>query len=113
MRRSRWLVRVGTLAAVLAVGVASTPSASASGLGYWTAQHDGTVLAVGDAHSYGSMAGVPLTQPIVAMAATPTHHGYWLVARDGRIFSVGDARFFGPDRGVPLGQLHLGPPPPP
>ncbi len=72
-------------------GIASTPD----GGGYWTVSSTGAVTAVGDAVSYGSLVGTPLTAPIVAMAATPTGHGYWLVASDGGIFSFGDAAFHG------------------
>src|SRR6478735_2752302 len=91
---------VGALVAALAIGfcglfIASSSSASATGLGYWTAQGDGSVQAIGDAPFLGSMGGHHLTQLIAGMAATPTREGYWLVARDGGIFSFGDAHFYG------------------
>ena len=38
---------------------------------------------------------VPLNQPTVGIAATPSGNGYWLVAADGGIFTFGDAAFFG------------------
>jgi hypothetical protein len=51
---------------------------------------------------HGSTGGLPLNQPIVGMASTPTGNGYWLVATDGGIFTFGDARFYGS-----TGSLHL------
>ncbi len=50
---------------------------------------------MGDAGFYGSLGGVHLNQPIVAIAATTTGHGYWLVAGDGGVFQKGDAPFQG------------------
>ena len=48
------------------------------------------------------MGGLPLNQPIVGMAATPTGKGYWLCAADGGIFAFGDAAFAGS-----MGSQHL------
>src|SRR5581483_9561709 len=49
----------------------------------------------GSNHFFGSTGNIPLNQPIVGMAPTPTGRGYWLVASDGGIFAFGDATFFG------------------
>jgi hypothetical protein len=82
------------------VAVARTPDAR----GAWVATADGHVYTVGDAVSYGSMAGKHLNQAMVGMAATPTGHGYWLVATDGGIFGFGDAVFRGSTGGIRLNQ---------
>jgi hypothetical protein len=55
---------------------------------------DGGIFSFGDAVFHGSMGGIPLNQPIVGMAATPSGNGYWEVAADGAIFSFG-APFYG------------------
>ena len=66
------------------------------------------VLSYGDAGFYGSTGGVPLTRPIVGMAATPTGTGYWTVASDGGIFAFGDARFHGSTGAIKLNQPIVG-----
>jgi len=53
------------------------------------------VFSFGNAAFWGSAGVVPLTEPIVGMASTPTGNGYWLVASDGGVFSYGDAEFLG------------------
>jgi hypothetical protein len=58
--------------------------------------------------TYGSLAGQPLSQPIVGIAATQTSHGYWMVASDGGIFSFGDATFLGSTGNVRLNQPIVG-----
>jgi len=63
--------------------------------GYRLAGSDGGVFAFGGAGYFGSMGGVALNQPVVAMAATPSNRGYWLVGADGGVFAFGDARFHG------------------
>jgi hypothetical protein len=84
--------------AVTFTGIASTPS----GNGYWLVDSSGAVHPHGAARSYGSMAGVPLNQPINHLVSTPDGKGYWMVAADGGIFSFGDARFYGSMGGRPL-----------
>ena len=84
--------------------IARTPD----GKGYWLVGRNGAVLAFGDAHSYGSLAGLPLNQPIVAMAATPDGKGYWLAGTDGGVFCFGDAGFHGSAGSLRLNQPILG-----
>ena len=75
----------------------ATPAAAATG--------DDTVLAVGDATFAGSTSGVPLSQPVVGLAARPNGDGYWEVARDGGVFNFGRASFLGSTGDIRLGQL--------
>jgi hypothetical protein len=63
--------------------------------GYWLAGSDGSVSAHGDAVGYGSLLGVRLNKPVVAIAATRDGRGYWLAAADGGVFTFGDAGFYG------------------
>jgi L,D-peptidoglycan transpeptidase YkuD (ErfK/YbiS/YcfS/YnhG family) len=86
---------------VSAVALARTHDGS----GYWVTTSKGTVFPFGDAHSYGSITGLSLNQPIVGMAPTSDGGGYWLVASDGGIFGFGDAVFYGS-----TGALHLNKP---
>jgi outer membrane protein assembly factor BamB len=79
--------------------------ASLPGGGYHLAAGDGGVFAFGDAGFLGSLGGVRLSSPIVAMASTVDGGGYWLVAADGGVFAFGDAGFLGS-----LGGTHLGSP---
>jgi SpoIID/LytB domain protein len=79
--------------------------ASGGATGYWVADAAGGVYAFGAARQLGSMAGKPLTAPIVGMAAVPGGAGYWMVATDGGIFSFGKARFHGSE-----GAHHLNKP---
>src|SRR5271166_2247246 len=73
-------------------------------VGYWEVASDGGLFSFGDANFFGSMGGMPLNKPIVAMAATPDGGGYWEVASDGGLFSFGDANFFGSMGGMPLNK---------
>jgi hypothetical protein len=84
----------------ISVGMALT----ADGRGWWVAGADGSVGTGGSARSYGSVASLPLSQPIVGIAATPSGRGYWLVASDGGIFSFGDAAFFGSTGSIRLNK---------
>jgi hypothetical protein len=81
-----------------AVGIQASPT----GNGYYILTSLGRIFTFGDARSRGSMVGVPLNAPIVAMAPTPGNKGYWLLGRDGGVFSFGDARFYGSMGGVRL-----------
>jgi len=59
---------------------------TADGHGYWLVASDGGIFAFGNATFHGSMGGLSLNRPIVAMAANGMQ-GYWLVAADGGVFS--------------------------
>ena len=72
------------------------------GAGYWLACDNGRIFSFGDAEFHGSAASLPLSTPIVAMAATPDGRGYWLVASGGRVLHYGDAHFYG----SAIAQLH-------
>lgn len=63
--------------------------------GYLRVTATGAVYVYGDAHAYGSMAGIALNKPVVGASSTPHQHGYWMVAGDGGIFAFGSARFYG------------------
>lgn len=84
------------------VGTASVPG------GYYVAGADGAVFTSGSARAFGSMAGKPLTSPIVGIAATADGGGYWLVAADGGVFAFGDAAFHGSMGGSHLNQPIVG-----
>ena len=76
---------------------------------YWTGPAAAPeVFTYGDAAYHGSTAGVPLTRPIVGMAATPSGNGYWTVGSDGGIFTFGDARFLGSTGAVALHRPIVG-----
>ncbi|MCZ7528698.1 MAG: CAP domain-containing protein [Acidimicrobiia bacterium] len=62
----------------------------------------------GDARVFGSGDPLPVSRPVVGMAATPSGNGYWLVASDGGIFSFGDATFHGSTGSLPLNQPIVG-----
>jgi hypothetical protein len=70
-----------------AAGIVSTPD----GRGYWLALQDGGVVAAGDAHLYGSLAGRHLASPVTSLAASPDGRGYWLTTATGQVFAFGDA----------------------
>ncbi|MDQ3385692.1 MAG: L,D-transpeptidase [Actinomycetota bacterium] len=81
------------------VAIASHP-----GGGYWTTTARGEVNSFGGAPFHGSLGGIALTQPIVAMAATANGDGYWLTASDGGVFAFGAARFHGSTGATRLNQ---------
>jgi len=55
-----------------------------------------------------SAPALPLRQPVVGIAATPSGGGYWRVASDGGVFTSGDAKFFGSTGGMRLNQPVVG-----
>jgi uncharacterized protein YkwD len=64
---------------------------------------------IGASTQAGSPApALPLRQPIVGIAATPTGRGYWRVASDGGVFTSGDARFYGSTGNIHLNQPIVG-----
>ncbi|MBW8825505.1 MAG: M23 family metallopeptidase [Acidobacteria bacterium] len=83
------------------------PSTEAGG-GYWAATADGGVFSYGAAVFHGSMGGVKLASPVIALVPTPTGGGYWELSRDGGVFSFGDAAFFGSTGGKKLAAPVVG-----
>ena len=73
--------------------------------GYWLVGSNGAVFPFGDAAELASVAGLPLSAPVVGIASTPDGGGYWEVAADGGIFAFGDAQFYGS-----MGSTHLAQP---
>ncbi|HYD08536.1 MAG TPA: SpoIID/LytB domain-containing protein [Acidimicrobiales bacterium] len=71
-----------------AVGVASMRAES----GLVVASTAGEALGYGAASAPGSMEGIALRAPMVAIAMTPSGEGYWMAASDGGVFAFGDAR---------------------
>ena len=78
------------------------------GLGYRFVASDGGIFDFGSAGFFGSAGGMPINQPVVGMADTPSTNGYWLVASDGGIFSYGDAQFFGSTGALRLNKPIVG-----
>jgi murein DD-endopeptidase MepM/ murein hydrolase activator NlpD len=109
------VVRLAILTAIVIVGAAWTAPAAASTVdvaagpvGWWEAEDNGAVAAQAGAPHHGDARSLPLVQPVVGMAATPTGRGYWLVASDGGIFTYGDATFHGSTGGIALWQPIVG-----
>ncbi|MGH8998333.1 MAG: hypothetical protein ACRDY7_02975, partial [Acidimicrobiia bacterium] len=94
----------------VAWGAGGRPEASAVAApeGVWLAASDGGVFTRGDAPFLGSAGAIPLNQPVVGMAPTPTGNGYWLVAADGGLFTFGDARYHGSTGDLTLNQPVVG-----
>ncbi len=87
------------------LGAGDRLAATPNGQGYWIVTPSGSIADYGTAANFGSEAGKPLNQPIVAIAATPNGQGYWLVASDGGVFTFGNAQFYGS-----TGAIHLNKP---
>jgi hypothetical protein len=87
------------------LGAGDRLAATPDGLGYWIVTPSGSIADYGTAANFGSEAGKPLNQPIVAIASTPNGQGYWLVASDGGVFTFGNAQFYGS-----TGAIHLNKP---
>lgn len=76
-------------------GLCAGLSVGAAG-GVWGAPAtDALRASIGAPACFGSMAGHPLSKPVVGVAATPDGQGYWLAAADAGIFTFGDARYLG------------------
>jgi len=85
------------------VGGAGTGSPSSGGApGFRLVTQAGGVASFGNAAFDGSLAGSPLSAPVVGGAARPRANGYWLLGQDGGVFSFGQAPFFGS-----TGAMHL------
>ena len=56
----------------------------------------------------GLMGAVPLTRPVVGMAASPQGGGYWMVASDGGVFAFGTAGFYGSTGAIKLNRPVVG-----
>src|SRR5439155_4970067 len=59
--------------------------------GYWLVAADGGVFAFGDAAFHGSLGGVDLPSPAVAVVSAPSGKCYWMVTADGPVFPFGGA----------------------
>src|SRR5271166_1401000 len=95
-------------AAVALAGLCAGLSVGAAG-GVWGAPAtDALRASIGAPACFGSMAGHPLSKPVVGVAATPSDQGYWLVASDGGIFTFGDAKFFGSTGAIALNKPIVG-----
>jgi peptidoglycan/xylan/chitin deacetylase (PgdA/CDA1 family) len=109
----RWWA-CGLLVLVVSVFAAGTadagrePLVAVSASGLWTASTAGGVFALGGASLHGSVAGLPLREPVIAVAATPSGAGYWLAALDGGVFAFGDAHYYGSMGGVALNEPIVG-----
>jgi hypothetical protein len=93
---------VGIVNKFVPAGGGVPASGNGAAQGYWEVARDGGVFAFGNAAFYGSLAGLPLSAPIVGMATTFDGAGYWLIGQDGAIYAFGDAAFPNGYRGPPL-----------
>ncbi|HXZ62517.1 MAG TPA: hypothetical protein VEG62_07225, partial [Acidimicrobiales bacterium] len=98
----------GPNATVVVNGVPTGIAATPDGGGFWVADSDGTVVATGDAQSFGTPRMTFGSAPVVGIAATPDGQGYWLVHSDGGVDAEGDAVFHGPASGTPLNAPVVG-----
>src|ERR1700730_9450269 len=99
MRRS-WRLAVAALlvsglAIPVGVGAFANQITGPAPPGYWLVSSDGGVFTYGASTSGGSHVAGPLTQPIVAMAASNSGKGYWLLAADAWVSAYGDATLQG------------------
>jgi hypothetical protein len=101
------VVALSALSVVLATRI-PFGAADSGGQGYWLVGADGGAFSFGNAPFYGSAATLPLTKPIVGMAAAPDGRGYWMVAADGGVFTYGDAGFHGSAAGVAINRPVVG-----
>jgi hypothetical protein len=80
----------------------------APGGGFWLTTGDGQAFPRAGAGYFGSMFGLPLNHPMIALAPTASGRGYWMLAADGGIFSFGDARFHGSTGDLKLNRPIVG-----
>ena len=76
--------------------------------GYWIFTSRGRVFPFGHAKSYGDLAHVTLSKPIIGSVSTPSGKGYYLVGADGGVFGFGDAKFYGSTGNIRLNQPIVG-----
>jgi hypothetical protein len=74
---------------------ATTPAPARLKLGYWLVNPSGRVVAVGEAHYYGSVAHMPKGSHAVSIAGMPDGDGYWVATNKGQVFSFGAAKLYG------------------
>jgi hypothetical protein len=76
-----------------------------AGGGYWLHALDGGIFSFGGVAFYGSVPGLGLCQPPVAVAMRPTAtgRGYWVVTTTGWVIPFGDAIDLGGDPQLPAG----------
>ena len=83
--------------------VESTSNGAAPPQGFDLAGSDGGVFTYGSAPFHGSLAGTPLTAPIVGIAVDRATGGYWLASANGGVVGLG-APSFGSAIGFHLNQ---------
>jgi SpoIID/LytB domain protein len=82
--------------------------AARSGSGLVLTSTSGEAMGFRGGETFGSMEGIPLPRPVVAIATTPSGKGYWLVGTSGCVYAFGDAREHGSMCGRHLNQPIVG-----
>lgn len=109
-----WVARAGgTIHSFGEVGFLGSVSGSGASIaaiaahptraGYWAVREDGAVFGFGLSAYLGGVSHLPLTGPIVSMAATRFGDGYYLLGSDGGVFSFG-APFYGSTGNIQLAK---------
>lgn len=74
--------------------------------GYRVASAAGSVIGFGVAPNCGSLAGLPVTSPVVGIASVPGGDGYWMATADGGVYAFGTAHLYPGKNGLfALGSL--------